>query len=68
MHLRDITEPSVDYVPDGGGSEVKVLRVGVERTEKEFNPSEYWAASAVDDFLVTGHESFGVMVELASPS
>src|SRR5215831_8785303 len=59
MHLREIPEPQVSDVPDGRGVKVKVLRVGVDGTDKEINAAEYGAAPPGDDFLVLGHESFG---------
>jgi threonine dehydrogenase-like Zn-dependent dehydrogenase len=62
IHLRDVPEPSLADVPDGRGVLVKVLRVGVDGTDKEINAAEYGAAPAGDDYLVTGHESFGVVV------
>jgi threonine dehydrogenase-like Zn-dependent dehydrogenase len=43
---------------------VKVLRVGVDGTDKEINAAEYGAAPPGYDFLVTGHESFGQVVEV----
>jgi threonine dehydrogenase-like Zn-dependent dehydrogenase len=64
IHLREIPEPPVSLVPDGRGVKVKVLRVGVDGTDKEINAAEYGAAPAGDDFLVTGHESFGQVVEV----
>jgi threonine dehydrogenase-like Zn-dependent dehydrogenase len=64
IHLRDIPQPSVTDIPDGRGVKVKVLRVGVDGTDKEINAAEYGAAPAGDDFLVTGHESFGQVVEV----
>src|ERR671931_638496 len=64
IHLRDIPEPEVTDVPDGRGVKVKVLRVGVDGTDKEINAAEYGAAPPGDDFLVTGHESFGQVVEV----
>src|SRR6188768_4421684 len=67
MHLREIPEPSVDDIPDGRGVLVKVLRVGVDGTDKEIDAAEYGAAPPGDDFLVTGHESFGV-VEAVGPA
>jgi threonine dehydrogenase-like Zn-dependent dehydrogenase len=63
IHLRDIAEPKVTDIPDGRGVLVKVLRVGVDGTDKEINAAEYGAAPPGDDFLVTGHESFGQVVE-----
>src|ERR671937_616473 len=62
IHLRDIAEPSVADVPDGRGVLVRVLRVGVDGTDKEINAAEYGAAPPGDDYLVTGHESFGEVV------
>jgi glucose 1-dehydrogenase len=64
IHLREIPEPGVGDVPDGRGVKVKVLRVGVDGTDKEINAAEYGAAPPGDDFLVTGHESFGQVVEV----
>jgi threonine dehydrogenase-like Zn-dependent dehydrogenase len=64
IHLREIPEPSASAVPDGRGVKVKVLRVGVDGTDKEINAAEYGAAPPGDDYLVTGHESFGQVVEV----
>src|ERR1051326_5751463 len=64
MHLREIPEPKVADVADGRGVKVKVLRVGVDGTDKEINAAEYGAAPAGDEYLVTGHESFGQVVEV----
>ena len=38
---------------------MKVLRVGVDGTDKEINAAEYGQAPPGSDFLVIGHESFG---------
>jgi threonine dehydrogenase-like Zn-dependent dehydrogenase len=62
MHLAQLAKPAVSEVPDGRGVLVKVLRVGVDGTDKEINAAEYGAAPAGYDFLVTGHESFGRVV------
>src|SRR5437763_2147625 len=64
IHLREIPEPQVTEIPDGRGVKVQVLRVGVDGTDKEVNAAEYGAAPPGDDFLVTGHESFGQVVEV----
>jgi threonine dehydrogenase-like Zn-dependent dehydrogenase len=64
MHLRDIPRPSVSDIPDGRGVRVQVLRVGVDGTDKEINAAEYGAAPPGDDYLVTGHESFGRVLEV----
>ena len=59
MHLASLAKPSPDEIPNGRGVLVKVLRVGVDGTDKEINAAEYGAAPPGYDFLVTGHESFG---------
>jgi len=64
IHLRDVEKPSVDDVPDGRGVLVRVLRVGVDGTDKEINAAEYGAAPEGDDHLVIGHENFGVVEEV----
>ena len=64
MHLADLPEPAVKDVPDGRGVLVEVLRVGVDGTDKEINAAEYGVAPPGYDFLVTGHESFGRVLEV----
>jgi len=64
MHLRDVPEPKVTDVEGRRGVLVKVLRVGVDGTDKEINAAEYGAAPPGDDYLITGHESFGQVVEV----
>src|SRR5438552_2226229 len=66
MHLREIPEPDVTHIPDGRGVKVKVLRVGVDGTDKEINNAEYGAAPVGDNFLVIGHEGFGVVEEVGA--
>lgn len=63
-HLVEIPKPSVSEIPNGRGVLVKVLRVGVDGTDKEINNAEYGAPPPGDDFLVIGHESFGVVEEV----
>ncbi len=64
IHLADLSEPDVDDVPGGRGVLVEVLRVGVDGTDKEINDAEYGAAPEGYDFLVTGHESLGRVLEV----
>src|SRR5437588_12896149 len=66
VHVADLPKPSLDQVSDGRGVLVKVLRVGVDGTEKEINAAEYGAAPPGYDFLVIGHEGFG-RVEAVGP-
>ena len=64
IHLEDVPKPSVDDVPGGRGVLVRVLRVGVDGTDKEINAAEYGAAPEGDDYLIIGHENFGVVEEV----
>lgn len=64
MHLREVPKPMVSEVPNGRGVLVKVLRVGVDGTDKEINAAEYGAAPTGYDYLITGHESFGIVEEV----
>src|ERR1700745_4154585 len=57
--VADLPKPSLEQVPNGRGVLVKVLRVGVDGTDKEINAAEYGAAPPGYDFLVIGHEGFG---------
>src|ERR1041384_6591752 len=67
VHLGELAQPSVRDIPNGRGVLVKVLRGGVDGTDKEINAAEYGAAPEGYDFLVLGHESFG-RVESAGPN
>jgi threonine dehydrogenase-like Zn-dependent dehydrogenase len=60
----DIPEPTLDAVPGGRGVKVKVLRVGLDGTDKEINAGEYGAPPPGFDYLILGHEGFGVVTEV----
>ena len=64
VHLATLAKPRVADVPGGRGVLVKVLRVGVDGTDREINAAEYGAAPPGYDFLVIGHEGFGRVVEV----
>ena len=66
LHLAELDKPSVSSIPNGRGVLVRVLRVGVDGTDKEINAAEYGAAPEGYDFLVIGHEGFG-RVEAVGP-
>lgn len=59
VHLAEMPQPRVSDIPNGRGVLVRVLRVGVDGTDKEINAAEYGRAPEGFDFLVIGHESFG---------
>jgi glucose 1-dehydrogenase len=67
VHLAELARPSVSDVRSGRGVLVKVLRVGVDGTDREINAAEYGAAPDGYDFLVIGHEGFG-QVEAVGPN
>ena len=67
VHLAELPKPSLDEISNGCGVLVKVLRVGVDGTDKEINAAEYGAAPPGYGFLVIGHEGFG-QVEAVGPN
>jgi threonine dehydrogenase-like Zn-dependent dehydrogenase len=67
VHLAELPKPALEDVQGGRGVLVKVLRVGVDGTDKEINAALYGRAPEGYDFLVIGHEGFG-QVEEVGPS
>src|ERR671926_835324 len=67
VRLVEMPAPEVSDVASGRGVLVRVLRVGVDGTDKEINAAEYGAAPEGSDFLVIGHEGFG-QVEAVGPN
>ena len=64
IHLSELSKPSINEISNGRGVLVQVLRVGVDGTDKEINAAEYGQAPPGYDFLVTGHECFGRVIEV----
>ena len=62
----DARRPSVADVPGGRGVLVKVLRVGVDGTDREINDAQYGRAPEGEPYLILGHENFG-RVEAVGP-
>ncbi len=61
VHLVEMPKPSLSEIQNGRGVLVKVLRVGVDGTDKEINNAEYGASPNGDNFLIIGHEGFGIV-------
>lgn len=61
VHLIDVPKPTLDEIPDGRGVLVKLLSVGVDATDREINEAQYGTAPEGDDYLILGHESFGIV-------
>ena len=57
IHVRDMPDPKMQ--PDQVA--VKVLRAGLCRTDAEINEGRYGEAPDGDEFLILGHENFGVV-------
>jgi glucose 1-dehydrogenase len=66
-HVVEARRPSVADVPDGRGVLVKVLRVGVDGTDREINEGLYGRAPEGEPWLILGHENFG-RVEAVGPN
>jgi threonine dehydrogenase-like Zn-dependent dehydrogenase len=66
LHLREVARPTLDDTVGGHGVVVRVLRVGVDGTDREIVAAEFGTAPAGDDFLILGHESLG-RIEQAGP-
>ncbi|PYO67439.1 MAG: glucose dehydrogenase, partial [Gemmatimonadetes bacterium] len=66
VHLAELPKPAVTDIAGGRGVLVRILRVGVDGTDKEINAAEYGEAPEGSLFLVLGHESFGVVEEVGA--
>lgn len=64
VHLENLPMPKVTDVPNGMGVLVKVLKVGVDATDREINDALYGNAPEGFNYLVLGHEAFGVVTEV----
>lgn len=64
VHIQDIPRPSISEIENGTGVLVKVLKVGVDATDREIADALYGAAPDGDDYLIIGHECFGIVEEV----
>jgi len=64
VHLAELPKPRVDDIPAGRGVLVRVLKVGVDATDREINDALYGNAPPGYSFLVLGHECFGIVEEV----
>jgi glucose 1-dehydrogenase len=63
-HVRDdIPEPQLE---NDRGVKVKVLRVGLDGTDKEINAGDYGAPPPGHHHLILGHEGFGVVTQVGA--
>ena len=61
VHLAELLKPALSEVVDGTGVLVRVLKVGVDATDREINDALYGNSPEGYDFLTIGHEVFGVV-------
>ncbi|MFM8251910.1 MAG: glucose 1-dehydrogenase [Planctomycetota bacterium] len=66
VHLTELPKPSVSDIPGGKGILVRVLKVGVDATDREINDALYGNAPPGSNCLVLGHESFGIVEEVGA--
>ena len=59
-HLVELDKPT----PGPGEALVRIVRVGIDGTDKDINEGKYGEAPPGYDFLVNGHESFGVVEQV----
>jgi threonine dehydrogenase-like Zn-dependent dehydrogenase len=64
VHLEELPKPSLQDVPLERGVLVRVLKVGVDATDREINDALYGNAPPGYKFLVLGHESFGIVEQV----
>jgi threonine dehydrogenase-like Zn-dependent dehydrogenase len=64
VHLEEIEKPSVEQIDGGKGVLVKMLKVGVDATDREINEALYGNPPPGDRHLVLGHESFGIVEQV----
>jgi threonine dehydrogenase-like Zn-dependent dehydrogenase len=64
VHLAELERPNLSSVPNGKGVLVRVLKVGVDATDREINDGLYGNAPPGYNFLILGHESFGIVEEV----
>ena len=67
VHMVELPMPGLEDVAEGMGVLVKVLRVGLDGTDREIKAADYGSAPPGYDYLVMGHESIGV-VEQVGPN
>ncbi|MBC8437442.1 MAG: alcohol dehydrogenase catalytic domain-containing protein, partial [Planctomycetes bacterium] len=64
VHMTELPKPQIAAIENGTGVLVRVLKVGVDATDKEINDALYGNAPEGCDFLTIGHECYGVVEEV----
>src|SRR4029453_12781295 len=66
VRLADVPTPTLADAPEGRGVLVRIIRVGLDGTDRDINAGEYGAPPPGSDYLIPGHESFGVVEQVGS--
>ena len=64
--LVEMPEPRLNDIPDERGVMVRIIRVGLDGTDRDINSGAYGAPPPGTDFLVPGHEGFGVVEQIGA--
>jgi threonine dehydrogenase-like Zn-dependent dehydrogenase len=64
IKTNDVPMPRARDVSDDRAVHVRVLRVGLDGTDREVNSGKYGAAPPGFDYLILGHESLGVVEQV----
>lgn len=63
-YVAELPVPRVTEIPEGRGVLVRTLKVGVDATDAEINAALYGNPPPGAEFLVLGHEVFGIVEEV----
>jgi glucose 1-dehydrogenase len=62
--IEDVPMPKMDKGRYSRQVLVKVLRVGIDATDKEINEGKYGRAPEGENYLILGHEVFGIVIQV----
>jgi threonine dehydrogenase-like Zn-dependent dehydrogenase len=64
IRLIEVPKPTVNQVSKERGVLVQVLQAGLDGTDREIMDGEYGELPPGEDYLILGHESLGIVVEV----
>lgn len=64
LHIREVPKPKLDDIENGRGVLVKIMNVALDGTDKDINSGKYGESPENDDYLIIGHEAFGVVEDV----
>jgi threonine dehydrogenase-like Zn-dependent dehydrogenase len=66
VEVREVPEPQLESMSDERSVLVRVLKVGLDATDRDINAGEYGAAPPGSDYLILGHESLGIVEQVGA--